>query len=163
MHIRENIHFLLKHIGLTCLGLWLSILNNGHALAVDIYQADKLFSEQKYAEAFAEYQKSAEIGNPHAHFRLGGMYAKGLGTNTDNVNSLLHFYIASELEHKQASKISEQIFASYSPDERKNIVKLLQAQKQYLDVKQVKQKYLPEPVRDFSNKQKSKSTSFFGA
>lgn len=101
------------------------MLTIGNSHAVDVYQADKLFNEQKYAEAFAEYKKSAEIGNPHAYFRLGEMYAKGLGIEKDTTNSLLHFYSAAEFNNKQAEKVLSKILHSYSVAERENIQNLL--------------------------------------
>ncbi len=120
------------------------IFTAGNSQAVDIYQADKLFAEKKYAEAFAEYQQSAEIGNSHAHFRLGGMYAKGLGTIKDNLKSLLHFYLAAELKHQKAQTVFANIVQGYNKDQRLNVIKLLEQKANNFDIEYVYKRYFPE-------------------
>lgn len=56
------------------------------AASLDLLKANDNFKDQQYDLAFQNYQQGAQLGNAHAYYQLGVMYAKGLGVEADVVN-----------------------------------------------------------------------------
>lgn len=118
----------------------------GNAIAVDIYQADKLFDDEQYSLAFSHYNESAAIGNPHAHFRLGIMYHNGLAPERNSLRAMYHLHMASEYGHEGAKKHLQTLLSYFDNEQRIKIESLLfDFSKQHSDEKLISQYY---PVLD---------------
>jgi TPR repeat protein len=59
---------------------------------------------RKYDEAFAWYTRSALKGDPHAQYRLGRAYERGLGTTADPVEACRWYMLASARGQSQAAE-----------------------------------------------------------
>ncbi|WP_371193807.1 tetratricopeptide repeat protein [Glaciecola sp. SC05] len=112
-------------------------------MSADIFLADRQFTEKKYEQAKASYLEAAELGNPHAYYQLANMYFNGLGGDKDPINAMLYFYLAAEQNFHNSEKLITDILASLSPDEKDNVLKILDEYKQSHGKQQILQRYFP--------------------
>jgi uncharacterized protein len=67
------------------------------------YQLGHLsYQQNNYAEAAKWFRLAADQGRPDAQSNLGVMYAEGEGVPQDDVQALMWFILAAELNHKDA-------------------------------------------------------------
>ncbi len=100
----------------------LLLVGSTQALAVDIYHADDLFEAENYQQAFIEYQKSAALGNPHAHYRLATLYNNGLVSALEPAMALHHLYIAAGYQYEDAAERLDEMLM-HIPDDARAAVK----------------------------------------
>lgn len=65
--------------------------------------ARRLFSEKKFAAAFAVYEELAKLGDPQCQVFLGWMYSEGLGALQDRQEALAWFRRAASLGSKEGA------------------------------------------------------------
>lgn len=75
--------------------------NLGASNAVTFFQrlqqvADEHFSDKRYEKAFPRYEELAEYNDKFSQYRLGIMYARGLGVDQDMAKAYAWTYLASE-------------------------------------------------------------------
>lgn len=112
-----------------------------HLYSADLLKANTLFSNQQYAEAFAQYQQGAKLGSAHAYYQLGVMYSKGLGVSIDQLNALIYFSLAAQHNYHDARKVFDTM-VSKLPESQKSQVKQLLKDYQ-LKQEQITQQYTP--------------------
>ena len=113
------------------------------ASAVDIFAADKDYTQGNYEQAKQQYLAAAEVGNPHAYYQLGNMYFKGLGGEQDVINALLYFYLAAEQKFHNSEALITKILDSIPADNRTVVMTLLEEHKKTHGKQQIIAKYFP--------------------
>jgi len=113
------------------------------ASAIDIFAADKDYTQGNYEQAKQQYLAAAEVGNPHAYYQLGNMYFKGLGGEQDVINALLYFYLAAEQKFHNSEALITKILDSIPADNRTVVMTLLEEHKKTHGKQQIIAKYFP--------------------
>lgn len=125
---------------LTVIGLFLS----STTYAANILLADKYYSEQKYQLAKKEYLAAAEIGNPHALYKLGAMYQKGRGVKQDTLNALLFFSLAADYQFHNAEQLVAKIYQRIPAEQQQQIKETVARLKAPFSSAKIAEAYFPQ-------------------
>lgn len=110
--------------------------------AVNVLKANTEFKNRNYEAALPLYIESAELGNAHAQYQLGMMYAKGLGVETNMVSALVYFSLAAHDDYHNAAALMESILTSFTENELSLIIQVIDEVKR--EQNQHQRQYLPE-------------------
>jgi TPR repeat protein len=72
-------------------------------IAETIDSGKKAYDNRNYPEAFRIFRKIAVLGGPEIHFRLGLMYAEGIGTEKNPVKASYWLKSAAKQQHPGAT------------------------------------------------------------
>ncbi|MCF2859870.1 TonB family protein [Pseudoalteromonas sp. SMS1] len=116
----------------------------------DLFTATHLYQQQKYAGAYDEFYKLAEIGNGDAIYNLAVMSLYGQGTKKNLSLAYAFFTIAAEYGIPESIKTAQAIAAQHADRQALEQV-LVQTRKQF-GYRYLSQKYTP----DFTNFESTK-------
>ncbi|MFN3238436.1 MAG: hypothetical protein ACE37D_15440, partial [Pseudomonadales bacterium] len=85
--------------------------------SADFDQADRLYAEKKYAEAFPIYLRMAEIGHVYARFNVGVMYYNGQHAEQDYAQGYAWMKLA-EGHHDQIDQQVAKVYESFTDLEK---------------------------------------------
>lgn len=122
------------------------ILASTSAHSADILKADKLYAEKQYQQAQQEYLAAAELGNPHAYYRLGSMYQKGRGVKQDTLNALLFFSLAADYNFHNSEQLVTKIFASITGNQKQDIRNYIERLKAPFTKEKIANNYFPKII-----------------
>lgn len=91
--------------------------------ATPVDEAQALYEQGDYQEAYKQYLKRAKKGDTFARYRVSYMHAMGLGTEVDPVESLAWAVLAAENGPRGLGKYQDAIAALVPESERRNAQK----------------------------------------
>ncbi|WP_158968754.1 tetratricopeptide repeat protein [Paraglaciecola sp. L3A3] len=112
-------------------------------LALDIFEADRLFEKKQYKQALQEYSKAAQVGSPHAYYQLGTIYHKGLDVSRDNISAYIWLSLAAEYGFSDSKKAASEILELLTDTQKDNAKYILLSLKQKLGKEVIQSKYFP--------------------
>lgn len=116
------------------------------AFSADIFSAEKLYAAKEYDLARQEYLKAATLGNPHAYYRLGTIFHKGLGVKPDPLNALIYFHMAAAQDFRDTKKIMDSILSKMDIEQRNKITDILNQYQMHQGAEHIQKTYYPELI-----------------
>ena len=111
--------------------------------SANINLANTAFIEQKYDVALREYQLAAKVGNLDAQFKLGNMYAQGLGVDADPIAAAAWFVVAAENGLQQAKPYAKVYLNEFNASEKQALIEQVASYMQTYGLANVNATYLP--------------------
>ncbi|GAC13376.1 tetratricopeptide repeat protein [Aliiglaciecola lipolytica] len=121
-------------------------------MASETPNADDLYKQQNYKQAFSIYTKQAKAGNPHAYYQLGTMHYNGQGTEANLLGALIWFSLAAEYQIDDSEEVLAQLLQSVADDQLEKVLQVITDFKKKYGKQQFQQKYLPVMIDDNKNK-----------
>ncbi|MDU0354984.1 hypothetical protein RS130_14695 [Paraglaciecola aquimarina] len=124
--------------------LVVSSLYSFSALAIDVFEADRLYKNEQYKQAQIEYSKAAQVGSPHAFYQLGTIYLKGYDVPQDSISAFIWLSLAAEYNFSDSKKAAKEVFDLLSSKQQQNAEIILSSIKQKLSKESVQLQYFPQ-------------------